>query len=64
MLDGDNVRESLRSFIYSSLKNEYSLDIAFSTAVLAKRCIADDLNALEMAEVLVTLSKIFSSLQD
>ncbi|XP_030445246.2 protein LYK5 [Syzygium oleosum] len=65
VLDGDNVRENLRGFIDFSLKNEYPLDLAFSMAELAKRCVANDLNARpEMAEVFMTLSKILSSSLD
>ncbi|XP_030514269.1 protein LYK5 [Rhodamnia argentea] len=65
VLDGDNVRENLRAFIDASLKNDYPLDLAFSTAELAKRCVASDLNARpEMAEVFITLSKIFYSSLD
>ncbi|KAF8014968.1 hypothetical protein BT93_H0689 [Corymbia citriodora subsp. variegata] len=65
VLHGDRVRENLRGFIDPSLKDEYPLDLAFSMAELAKRCVADDLNARpEMAEVFMTLSKIHSSSLD
>lgn len=65
VLDGDSVRENLRGFIDPSLKDEYPLDLAFSMAELAKRCVSNDLNARpQMAEVFMTLSKILSSSLD
>ncbi|KAL3736516.1 hypothetical protein ACJRO7_025461 [Eucalyptus globulus] len=65
VLDGDSARANLRGFIDPSLKDEYPLDLAFSMAGLAKRCVADDLNARpEMTEVFMTLSKILSSSLD
>ncbi|KAI3418080.1 uncharacterized protein J3R85_013935 [Psidium guajava] len=65
VLDGDSVRENLRAFIDASLKNEYPLDLAFSMAELAKRCVASDLNARPgMAEIFIALSKIFHSSLD
>lgn len=65
VLDGDNVRDKFRGFIDLSLRNEYPLDLAFGMAELARRCVAYDLNSRPaMPEVLLTLSKIFSSSLD
>ncbi|KAL5557631.1 hypothetical protein UlMin_033842 [Ulmus minor] len=64
VLEGDNVREKLGSFIDPALK-EYPLDLAFSLAQLAKACVARDLNSRPLvAEAFMTLSKILSSTQD
>lgn len=65
VLDGDGVRAKLGGFIDPSLRNEYPLDLAFSMAELARRCVAHDLNSRPaMPEVLMTLSKIYSSSMD
>ncbi|KAI4374849.1 hypothetical protein MLD38_012794 [Melastoma candidum] len=65
VLDGDNVREKLSSFMDPSLGKEYPLDLAYLVAELAKRCVAPDLNARPaIPEVLVTLSRIFSSTEE
>ncbi|KAM3758984.1 hypothetical protein ACB098_01G086200 [Castanea mollissima] len=65
VLEGDNVREKLRSFIDPSLRHEYPLDLAFSMAQLAKNCVAHNINSRPaIPEVFMTLSKIFSSSLD
>ncbi|CAL0307522.1 unnamed protein product [Lupinus luteus] len=65
VLEGDNVREKLRGFIDPKLKGEYPLDLAYSLAVMAKKCVGRDLNSRpNISEVLMTLSKIQSSMLD
>lgn len=65
VFQGDNVREKLKGFIDPCLGSEYPLDLAFSMAHLAKRCVSQDLNLRpSMAEILMTLSKILSSSLD
>lgn len=64
-LEGDDVRDKLKGFMDLSLRNEYPRDLAFSMAELARRCVAYDMNSRpSMPEVLMTLSKIFSSSLD
>ncbi|KAK7276527.1 hypothetical protein RIF29_17668 [Crotalaria pallida] len=65
VLEGDNVREKLRGFMDPNLRGEYPLDLAYSMAVVAKQCVARDLNSRpNIADVLMTLSKIQSSTLD
>lgn len=65
VLEGDNVREKLRGFMDPNLRDEYSLDLAFSMAEIAKRCVARDLNSRpNVSEVFMILSKIQSSTLD
>lgn len=65
VMEGDNVRGKLKSFIDPSLQQEYPLDLAFSMAQLATNCVAHDLNSRPtMVDVFVTLSKILSSSLD
>ncbi|KAF5747269.1 protein LYK5 [Tripterygium wilfordii] len=65
VLEGENVKNKLQGFMDPSLKNEYPLDLAFSMAQLAKKCVARDLNARpDMPEILMMLSKILSSSLD
>ena len=40
-----NVREKLGGFMDPNLRYEYPLELAYSMAELAKRCVARDLNA-------------------
>lgn len=62
VLEGDNVREKLRGFMDPNLRDEYPLDLAFSMAEIAKRCVARDLNSRpNVSEVFMILSKIQSS---
>ncbi|KAH7523343.1 protein LYK5 [Ziziphus jujuba] len=65
VLQGDNVRDKLKAFIDPSLKDEYPLDLAFSLAQLAKRCVDRHMNSRPaISEVYITLSKILSSSLD
>lgn len=65
VLEGENVREKLRDFMDPNLRGEYPLDLAYSMAELAKRCVAHDLNSRPLIdEVFITLSKIQSSSLD
>ncbi|KAL5713630.1 hypothetical protein ACHQM5_015686 [Ranunculus cassubicifolius] len=65
VLEGENVREKLRSFVDPSLKREYPLDLAFSMADLARNCVARDLNSRPtMYDVYISLSKMLSSSLD
>ncbi|KAK7320534.1 hypothetical protein VNO77_30089 [Canavalia gladiata] len=65
VLEGDNVREKLRGFMDPTLRDEYPLDLAYSMAEIAKRCVAHDLNSRpNISEVFMTLSKIHSSTLD
>ncbi|KAK4753088.1 hypothetical protein SAY87_021886 [Trapa incisa] len=65
VLEGDNVRDKLRGFMDVSMRNEYPLDLAFSTAGVARRCVEYDMNSRpSMEEVLMALTKIFSSSTD
>ncbi|WVY91934.1 hypothetical protein V8G54_037448 [Vigna mungo] len=65
VLEGENVREKLRGFMDPNLRDEYPLELAYSMAELAKRCVARDLNARpQISEVFMTLSKIQSSTMD
>ncbi|CAJ1971140.1 unnamed protein product [Sphenostylis stenocarpa] len=65
VLEGENVREKLRGFMDPNLRDEYPLELAYSMAELAKRCVARDLNSRpQISEVLMTLSKIQSSTLD
>ncbi|XP_015973614.1 protein LYK5 [Arachis duranensis] len=62
VLEGDNVRENLREFMDPSLEGVYPLDLAYSMAELAKKCVARDINSRpNISEVFMTLSKIQSS---
>ncbi|KAL5715789.1 hypothetical protein ACHQM5_017563 [Ranunculus cassubicifolius] len=61
VLEGENVREKLRSFIDPSLKSEYPLGLAFSVALLANNCTAKDLSTRpNIFDISIALSKILS----
>ncbi|MED6184769.1 hypothetical protein PIB30_050717 [Stylosanthes scabra] len=65
VLEGDSVRENLRDFMDPSLKGVYPLDLAYSMAELAKKCVIRDINSRpNISEVFMTLSKIQSSTLD
>ncbi|KAK4279141.1 hypothetical protein QN277_016893 [Acacia crassicarpa] len=65
VLEGDNVREKLRGFVDPSFGDEYPLDLVYSMAQVAKRCVERDMNTRPViSEVLMTLSKIQSSTLD
>ncbi|KAK7372614.1 hypothetical protein VNO80_06000 [Phaseolus coccineus] len=65
VLEGENVKEKLRGFMDPNLRDEYPLELAYSMAELAKRCVARDLNSRpQISEVFMTLSKIQSSTLD
>ncbi|CAK8538489.1 unnamed protein product [Lathyrus sativus] len=65
VLEGENVREKLRGFMDPNLRDEYPLDLAYSMAEIAKRCVARDLNSRpNVSEVFMVLSKIQSSTLD
>ncbi|CAL5421698.1 unnamed protein product [Camellia sinensis] len=67
VLEGENVRDKLRTFIDPCLGHQYPLDLAYSLAQLAKNCVGfhDDLNSRpSMSKVFMTLSKILSSSMD
>ncbi|KAK7300389.1 hypothetical protein RJT34_11233 [Clitoria ternatea] len=65
VLEGENVREKLRGFMDPTLRDEYPLDLAYSMAEIAKRCVARDVNSRpNISEVFMTLSKIQSSTLD
>ncbi|XP_048432777.1 protein LYK5 [Pyrus x bretschneideri] len=62
VLEGDRVREKLEGFMDPYLKREYPLELAFSMAQLAQRCVAPQVNSRpSMGEAFITLSKILSS---
>ncbi|XP_031473174.1 protein LYK5-like [Nymphaea colorata] len=57
ILEGDDAKEKLRSFIDPSLGSDYPLDLALVIARLASECVADDMNSRpSMTDVLMTLS--------
>lgn len=61
---GENVREKLGNFMDPCLK-DYPLDLAYTMAELANKCVAHDLNSRpDTAEIFMTLSKILSSSLD
>ncbi|XP_058748300.1 protein LYK5-like [Vicia villosa] len=65
VLEGENVREKLRGFMDPNLRDEYPLDLAYSMAEIAKRCVNRDLNSRpNVSEVFMVLSKIQSSTLD
>ncbi|XP_074268525.1 protein LYK5-like [Silene latifolia] len=65
VFEGSNVREKLTEFMDSNLHKEYPLDMAYSMAQLAHKCVDRDMNSRpSMAEVSLTLSKIYSSSLD
>uniref|UniRef100_A0A5B6YTX1 Protein kinase domain-containing protein n=1 Tax=Davidia involucrata TaxID=16924 RepID=A0A5B6YTX1_DAVIN len=65
VLGEDNVREKLRGFMDVGLQQGYPLDLAYSMAQLANKCVAHDLNSRpSIPEVFMTLSKIRSSSLD
>lgn len=65
VVGGDNVRDKLTEFMDSKLRGEYPVELAYSVAELASKCVAADLNDRpSVAEVFVTLSKIMSSSLD
>ncbi|RHN68934.1 putative protein kinase RLK-Pelle-LysM family [Medicago truncatula] len=62
VLEGDNVREKLHAFMDPTLRGEYPLNMGYSMAEIAKRCVANYHNLRpNVSEVLVILSKIQSS---
>ncbi|XP_058743207.1 protein LYK5-like [Vicia villosa] len=65
VLEGENDREKLRGFMDPNLRDEYPMDLAYSMAEIAKRCVARDLNSRpNVSEVFMVLSKIQSSTLD
>lgn len=65
VVGGENVREKLAAFMDGDLKGEYPLELAYSMAEVASKCVAADLNDRpHVAEVFVVLSKILSSSED
>nr|XP_043636478.1 protein LYK5 [Erigeron canadensis] len=65
VVKGENVRDKLAEFMDGSLRDEYPVELAYSMAELASKCVAADLNDRpSVAEVFVTLSKILSSSLD
>ncbi|XP_058073289.1 protein LYK5 [Magnolia sinica] len=65
VLEGENVRGKLRTFIDPCLQREYPFDLAFTMAKLAMNCVAHDLSSRPtIAEVFMSLSKILSSSLD
>lgn len=65
VLEGENVREKLRGFVDPSFGDEYPLDLVYSMAQLAKRCVERDINSRPgISEVFMTLSKLQSSTVD
>ncbi|CAI8586547.1 unnamed protein product [Vicia faba] len=65
VLEGENDREKLRGFMDPNLRDEYPLDLAYSMAEIAKRCVHRDLNSRpNVSEVFMVLSKIQSSTLD
>ncbi|KAF5777765.1 putative protein kinase RLK-Pelle-LysM family [Helianthus annuus] len=62
---GDDVREKLAGFMDSRLSGEYPVELAYSMAEIAGKCVAVDLNDRpSISEVFATLSKILSSSLD
>lgn len=62
VLEGHNVTEELNAFMDPTLRGEYPLNMAYSMAEIAKRCVANDHNLRpNVSEVLVIMSKIQSS---
>lgn len=65
VLGGDDVREKLREFMDPLLREEYPLELAYSMAELARRCVAQDLDARpNVSELFVALLKLLSSSLD
>lgn len=65
VVGGENVRGKLAAFMDANLKGEYPLELAYSMAEVASKCVAADLNDRPfVAEVFVILSKILSSSED
>ncbi|GAU14442.1 hypothetical protein TSUD_249820 [Trifolium subterraneum] len=65
VFEGENVREKLKGFMDPNLRDEYPLELAYSMAEIAKRCVAKDLNTRpNVSEVFMVLSKIQSSTLD
>ncbi|KAK1419689.1 hypothetical protein QVD17_28958 [Tagetes erecta] len=61
----DNVREKLVGFMDGRLGGEYPVELAYSMAEIACKCVAADLNERpSMAEVFATLAKILSASLD
>ncbi|XP_031472943.1 protein LYK5-like [Nymphaea colorata] len=57
ILEGDDAKEKLRSFMDPSLGSDYPLDLALNVACLACKCVADDMNSRpSMTDVFMTLS--------
>ncbi|GJR65996.1 protein LYK5 [Tanacetum coccineum] len=56
---GNNTRDKMAGFMDEKLKGEYPVELAYTIAVLASRCVATDLNNRPcMTDVLTTLSKM------
>ncbi|WJX59058.1 hypothetical protein P8452_44441 [Trifolium repens] len=65
VFEEENVKEKLRGFMDPNLRDEYPLELAYSMAEIAKRCVAKDLNLRpNVSEVFMVLSKIHSSTLD
>lgn len=65
VFEGGNVREELMGFMDTNLGRKYPLDLAYSIAQLAYKCVDRDLNSRpSMSEVSMMLSKIHSSSMD
>ncbi|XP_071734141.1 protein LYK5-like [Rutidosis leptorrhynchoides] len=65
VVGGDNVRNKLAEFMDGRLRGEYPVELAYSMAELASKCVAADLNDRpSVTEVFMTLSQILSSSLD
>lgn len=65
VFEGEDVREKLMGFMDYNIRREYPLDLAYSTAQLAYKCVHQDMNSQpSMSEVSMILSKIYSSSLD
>ena len=65
VFEGEDVREKLMEFMDYNLRRKYPLDLAYSMAELAYKCVHRDMNSRpSMSEVSVILSKIYSSSLD
>ncbi|XP_057975628.1 protein LYK5 [Malania oleifera] len=62
---GEKVREKLGGFIDGGLGGEYPMEMAYSLAELAERCVADDLNLRPaMSDAFAVVSRLLSSTLD
>ncbi|KAI5069758.1 hypothetical protein GOP47_0016059, partial [Adiantum capillus-veneris] len=65
LLSGADAREKLRAWVDPCLNGNFPLDCAYSAAILASSCVAEDPSARPNArEVAFTLSKLLESSQD